>query len=320
MGDEQVRDIGEFGLIARLTRDLATSPAVSVGPGDDGAVFLINGSAVVSTDMLVEGTHFRLDWSSGHDVGRKAVAVNVADLEAMGAEPVTLVVAIAVRPDTEVQWVREFATGLNEEAHLAGVAVVGGDTVSGPVITVSVSATGQLSGRQPLMRSGAQAGEVVALKGRLGWASAGLAVLGRGFRSPRAVVEAQRVPAVPYGAGRQAALAGATSMIDISDGLVADLGHIATASQVVINLDTSHLDVPEPLQAVAAATGRDPLQFILAGGEDHALVGTFPATRVPDDWQVIGRVSEVDSAAGEGQVLVDGQPWDSSAGWDHFRR
>ena len=157
------------------------------------------------------------------------------------------------------------------------------------------------------------------MAGRVGWAAAGLTVLGRGFRSPRAVVEAYRVPQVPYGAGAAAARAGAHAMIDVSDGLLADLGHVASASGVVIEIGRAAFEVPEPLQAVAAATGTDPFQLILTGGDDHALAATFAsADVVPDGWLVIGSVR----ARGEEEapsVLVDGAPWEPAAGYDHFR-
>ncbi len=136
---------------------------------------------------------------------------------------------------------------------------------------------GETRGAQPVLRSGARPGDVVAYRGRLGWSAGGLAVLSRGFRSPRALVEAYQLPQVPYGAGAEARLAGATAMIDVSDGLVADLGHVAKASEVCIDLDTGRFDIPDPLHAVAAATGADPMRFILTGGEDHALVGHVPS-------------------------------------------
>ena len=314
---QTIGEVGEFELIDRLTRDLEHGAAVSVGPGDDAAVFLVNGSAVCSTDLLIEGVHFRTDWSGGADVGRKAVAVNVADLEAMGATPVSLVVALGAPADTPLTWVKEFMTGLREEAATAGISIVGGDTTSAAAITICVTVVGQTEGRSPVLRSGAGAGQVVATIGRLGWAASGLAVLRRGFRSPRAVVEAQRTPQVPYGQGRRAAEAGATAMCDVSDGLLADLGHIARASGVVIDIDTARLTIDEPLTVVAQATGVDPLTFVLTGGEDHALVACFDPGFVPDDWNVIGRV--IEAAGGrEAVVLVDGEPYDGVPGFRHF--
>ena len=163
-----------------------------------------------------------------------------------------------------------------------------------------------------MTRAGAQPGDVVALCGRIGWAAAGLDVLHRGFRSPGAVVNAHRVPEPPYAAGPQAAQAGATSMIDVSDGLLADLAHVAEASGVTIDVSTAALAIPPRLAEVASALGVDPLGWLLTGGDDHALVATFPGA-APEGWTVIGGVS-----AGDPVVLVDGAPHEGTAGWDHF--
>jgi thiamine-monophosphate kinase len=308
-------EVGEFGLIERITAGLDASGPVVLGVGDDCAVLRLAGDLAVSTDTMVEDVHFRRDWSSAHDVGRKAVASCVADAEAMGAAPVGLVVSLAAPAATPVEWVEDFAAGVREECANAGVQLVGGDTTSAAQIVVTATVLADLGGLPPLTRGGARGGQVLAMAGRLGWAAAGVAVLGRGFRSPRAVVVAHRVPEPPYGQGRVAAEAGASALIDVSDGLLADLGHIARASGVVLDVDTSALEVAEPQKAVAAAIGGgDPLVFQLTGGDDHALVGAFDPGRVPAGWRVIGRV-----LAGEPEVLVDGKPWDGpSAGWQHF--
>ncbi len=247
---------------------------------------------VTSVDVLVEGVHFRRDWSEAGDVGRKAIAVNVADIEAMGARATGVVVGFSAPDDLPVGWVLDFAAGLKAECAAAGVSLLGGDVTKARDITIAVTAVGVLDGRAPVLRSGARVGDVVAVHGRLGWAAAGLAVLSRGFRSPRAVVEAQRVPQVRYGAGAVAARAGATAMIDVSDGLLADLGHVAKASGVSIDLAQDALEVAEPLRVVAVATGNDPYVMILTGGEDHALAATFPPRpTVPEGWTVIGAVA-----------------------------
>src|SRR5215216_1099004 len=192
--------------------------------------------------------------------------------------------------DLPVGWVLDFADGLFHESQAAGVSLLGGDVTKARDITIAVTAIGSLEGREPVLRSGARPGNVVAIQGRLGWAAAGLAVLARGFRSPRVLVEAQRVPQVSYGAGAVAAQAGATSIIDISDGLLADLGHVAQASDVVIDLRQDAFEVAEPLQAVAAASGADPYTFLFTGGDDHALAATFPSgDSVPEGWLVVGR-------------------------------
>ena len=182
------------------------------------------------------------------------------------------------------------------------------------MLTISVTALGDLDGARPVLRSGARPGDVVAVTGRLGWAAAGLAVLGRGFRSPAAVVGAYRVPEPPLDAGPAAAQGGATAMIDVSDGLVADLGHVAAASNVAIEVATAALPVHPRLVEVAGALGRNHLEWVLTGGDDHALAAAFPPDApLPPGWQAIGIVRE-----GAG-VTVDGRPWDAAGGWDHFR-
>lgn len=313
-----VGDVGEFNLIRRITDGLSMPPAVSVGPGDDAACLLVDGSCVVSTDMFVEGVHFRRDWSTATDMGRKVVAASVADIEAMGASPLIIVVALGLPRNTTQAWADEFNNALLGECDRARVSLAGGDLSSAPQITVTVTAVGETGGLPAITRSGARPGQVVAVNGRLGWAAAGLAALGRGFRSPKAVVDAYRYPLVPYGAGRQAALAGATSMIDVSDGLLADLGHIAIASGVAIDLDSSYFTIADPVLAVGQALGVDPLAYALTGGEDHALAATFGMGDVPKQWRVIGRVAPVGTLP-PGSVLVDGRDWGGpSTGWRHF--
>ena len=310
-------EVGEFPLIAAITQGLSLAPDVGVGPGDDAAVLMIKDAVATSVDVLVEGIHFRRDWSEARDIGRKAVAVNVADIEAIGARATGLLVGFSAPSDLSLGWVLDFADGLGEEGRAAGVSLLGGDVTKARDITIAITALGTLDGRGPVLRSGARPGNVVAIRGRLGWAAAGLVVLGRGFRSPRVLVEAHRVPQVSYGAGAVAARAGATSMIDISDGLLADLGHVAQASDVLIELRQDAFDVAEPLQAVAAATGSDPYTLLFTGGDDHALAATFPAAAtVPEGWLVVGSVAAAHDHSG---VVVDGKVWEASAGFDHFR-
>jgi thiamine-monophosphate kinase len=311
-------EVGEFPLISAITEGLSLAPDVRVGPGDDAAVLAIGDAVAASVDVLVEGVHFRRDWSDAGDVGRKAVAVNIADMEAIGARATGLLVGFSAPADLPLGWVLDFAHGLVQESLAAGVSLLGGDVTRARDITIAVTAMGTLEGRDPVLRSGAQEGDLVAIHGRLGWAAAGLVVLGRGFRSPRVLVEAQRVPQISYGAGAVAAQAGATSMIDISDGLLADLGHVAQASRVLINLRRDAFEVAEPLQAVAAATGSDPYTFIFTGGDDHALAATFPSSdAVPAGWLVVGGVSAADDD--QAGVLVDGAVWESASGFDHFK-
>jgi thiamine-monophosphate kinase len=312
---ETVADVGEFGLIGRVTAGRRQPATTLIGPGDDAAlVTASDGRVVASTDVLTEGVHFRLDWSTPEHVGRKAIAVNMADIAAMGAMPTALLVGLACPRTTRADVAEGLAAGMWQEASSVGAGLVGGDVVTAQEIVISVTALGDLAGREPVTRGGAMPGDVVAVAGRLGWSAAGLAVLGRGFRSPVQVVGAYRVPEVPYAAGPQAAVAGATAMIDVSDGLLADLGHICESSNVAIDVRTDLVEVPRRLVDVATALGADPLHWVLTGGEDHALVATFPdPAAVPEGWHTIGSVARGSA------VTVDGGQYEGGSGWQHFR-
>ncbi|NDU76481.1 thiamine-phosphate kinase [Actinomadura sp. DSM 109109] len=301
-----IGELGEFGLIDRLTRRLPQGPAVRLGPGDDAAVIAApDGRVAATTDLLVEGRHFRLDWSGPYDIGRKAAAQNLADVVAMGAAPTALLVGFAAPPATAAAWAERLYDGLADECRAAGASVAGGDVVAAPHVTLAVTALGDLGGAAPLTRSGARPGDTVAVRGRLGFAAAGLALLEAGLDGPEELIAAHRRPEPPYAAGREARAHGATALLDVSDGLVQDLGHIAAASGVRIDVDSASVPVPEIL-------GPDGLGRALTGGEDHAFAGTFPAAAVlPPSWTRIGTVAE-----GAG-VRVDGHRPPAGA-WDHF--
>ncbi|MEQ6903498.1 thiamine-phosphate kinase [Nocardioides sp. YIM 152588] len=320
-GSATLADLGEFGLISRIdevVRALAPGDDVLVGPGDDAAVLRVRkGHVVVSTDVIVEGRHFRREWADAVDVGHRAAAQNLSDVNAMGGRAQWLTVGLAAPPDLPASWALDFTRGFAEEAASVGAGVVGGDITASDRIVVSVTVLGACS-VSPVLRTGARPGDRVALCGRQGWAAGGLAVLGRGFRSPRVLVDAYRRPEPPYDAGPVAAEAGASAMIDVSDGLVADAGHLARGSGVVLDLRTDAFDVPEPLVAVGAATGADPIQFVLGGGDDHCLLATFPPeVALPEGWREVGEVRAVDDAEGP-RVTVDGAGYEGPEGWTHF--
>ena len=206
-------------------------------------------------------------------------------------------------------------TGVREEADLAGVALVGGDMATAPQITISVSVVGETAGQAPVLRSGAKPGQVVAVRGRLGWAAAGLAALARGFRSPRAAVDSTR-PQVPYGRDDS----GAGRRVRHDRRLRRPAGRPAAhrgRQQRRGRLDSARFVIAEPVAAVATALGRDP-SASCDRREDHAMAATFDPGRVPADWDVVGRVVEVDPVAGP-QVLVDGHAWEGEQGWQYFR-
>lgn len=311
--DATLADVGEFGLISELVGLFPQGEQVLVGPGDDAAVLRVrSGHVVVSTDLIVEGRHFRREWATASDVGHRAAAQNLSDINAMGGRATSLTIGLAAPPDLPAAWALEFAQGFADECALVGASVVGGDLTRADQVVIAVTVLGACT-QAPVLRSGARPGDVLAIAGRQGWSAGGLAVLGRGFRSPRVLVEAYRRPEPPYDAGRVAAESGATAMIDVSDGLLADAGHLAADSGVAIDVHTAAFDIPEPLQAVGAATGADPITFILGGGEDHALLATYETVdAVPEGWAVIGTVAE-----GEG-VTVDGAAYEGPTGWTHF--
>jgi thiamine-monophosphate kinase len=234
----------------------------------------------------------------------------------MGAVPVALLVGFAGPGDLPLAWAQEMISGIADESARVGATVVGGDTSSSERIVLAVTALGDLGGRDPVTRAGARPGDVLAIAGVLGSSAAGLALLEAGQVRPISLIAAHRRPRPPYQAGPKAAGLGATSMIDVSDGLIADAGHIAEASGVLIDISTKALPASPELAAAASALGRaDWLDWVLAGGEDHALAATFPAeVALPPGWAVTGQVR-----AGQG-VLVNGEPFTGAAGWNHFGR
>ncbi|MEI3866939.1 thiamine-phosphate kinase [Microbacterium sp. CCNWLW134] len=315
--DPVVGDLTEGEVLTRILGRLAPSRAL-LGPGDDAAVLAAPGGRIVaSVDTLVHGPDFRLAWSSAEDLGWKAAAVNLADIAAMGARPTALLVALAMPDHTPVSFVEGIADGLRAgcDELAPGAAVEGGDLTVSDTLTIAVTALGVLDGTAPVTRRGARAGDVVAVCGELGKAARGLAILFDRFRvdgrpvavaslteADAALVGAQLRPRPPIAAGAVAASHGATAMMDVSDGLALDAGRLARASDVTLELQTDAIG-PEPGVA-------------LAGGEDHALLATFPAAVGPaPGFRVIGRVG----VAGDHPLLVDGKPYDGYGGWDPYR-
>ena len=284
-----------------------------------------DGRVVVTTDMLVEGVHFRREWSTAYQLGRKAAAQNLADVVAMGARPTAIVVALAAPPDLSLEWTDGLVDGLQDECALLAAGLAGGDVVRSPTLSISVTALGDLAGRDPVTRAGATPGQVVVVAGRLGFAAAGLDLLRAGQSEPAVLVDAHRCPAVPYEAGLRLAAAGATSMIDVSDGLVADLGHIAEASGVRIELASDDLPLPPELVEAGLQLGADPRSWVAGGGEDHAFAASMPDSAAlravamladldePVPFTQVGRVV----SGPPGVVFVDEAP-PGGGGYDHF--
>ncbi|QZQ54232.1 thiamine-phosphate kinase [Curtobacterium sp. TC1] len=313
-----VGELGELAVLDRITSRLPTGSPI-LGPGDDCAVVAApDGRFVVTTDMMVHGPDFRWAWSSPEDVGWKAAATNLSDVAAMGAAPSGLVIALAAPQEIPVAVLEGIADGfrLAVDALAPGCGVVGGDLSTSATFTVAVTAFGDLGGRAPVLRSGARAGDVVAVSGELGRAARGLARLFRDGVDPQGEpdraatvasgadadpdVDRQRRPVPPIADGPRAAGAGATAMLDLSDGLAIDAGRLARASRVTLSLEVD-------LDEVA-----------LHGGEDHGLLATFPAdAALPGGFRRIGVVRD----RGDADLLRAGAPvpttgWDPYADWD----
>jgi thiamine-monophosphate kinase len=330
-------DVGEGGLLRAIFPVLPRGDRTLLGPGDDTAVVgAPDGRVVATTDVMVQGRDFRHEWSTAQDVGAKAAAQNLADVAAMGAVPTALLVGLVAPPELSLAWAVGLSEGLAAACAGTGAGVVGGDLSSGPLIVVSVTALGDLAGRPPVLRSGARPGDVAALAGTLGRSAAGLALLQSGWPdagpsaqrggsgphadlagAAEALVNDHRRPRPPYEAGPEAARAGATAMLDVSDGLLRDAARIAEASGVVLDLSAAQLGgYVEPLRPVAQVLGVDPLEWVLSGGEDHGLLATFAPGAVPTSFSVVGVVREPVPEVG---VLLDGHRPGTALGWDHFR-
>ena len=268
--------INEAEVIALLKKIFATSdPRIEVGIGDDGAVVKTSARQVVTTDMAVEGVHFKKQWSSAFDIGRKVTAANLADLLSMGANPDYLVVAISLTGREELAWIAELAEGMAHEAKLGGASVIGGDLTKGESITIAMTALGSVE--KPILRSGAKVGDLIYLSSLTGWSAAGLYMLEKDLKpkssSQQKALAEFLAPSVDYDID----FANATSMCDISDALVVQAEQLGAASGVALNFDMALIErAPEfaELSEVATALGEDVFQFIFGGGEDHVLMAT----------------------------------------------
>lgn len=321
---ETISSLGENESLKRTIARLNVSEHALVGPGDDSAVIAApDGRFVVTTDTLVENHDFKLDWSTGYDLGWKAVASNIADVAAMGAVPIALVVALTAPGHTQISWLEAFADGLRDACNqlAPGCGVVGGDLAASDQVMVSVAAHGSLEGREPVLRSGAKVGDLVAVAGTLGRAAAGLALLQSQNTDAISAydnwVNIQRRPNPPIKAGVEAAIAGATSMLDLSDGLAKDATRIAKASEVTIQIDPLMLQGFEAvLEEAARAIDAKEADWVIGGGEDHSLLATFPSNvQIPRVFKVIGVVLP----QGAAPLMLGANPlpeqgWDSVTG------
>lgn len=295
-----------------------------VANGDDAAVIRPRGPVVVSTDMIVEGTHFRRDWSAPRDIGARAVAQAASDIAAMGAWTDHIVLAVCLPADLPVAEVAAIGEGAAAAAAQAGARIVGGDVTTGPALVLAPTAMGHLpeqaEGGRPVTLGGAQPGDVLALTGNPGRAAAGLELVAAGYLHGPAQ-DAFRVPRPPYELGPAAAAAGAHALTDVTDGLLRDAAAMARASGVVAALDTALVPADPVLEDAARRLGHPcvPQHWRLSGGEDHGLLAAFaPGTALPEGFRQVGVIQQVGDRQQPGDVLVDGRVA-QAYGWDSAR-
>ncbi len=326
----KLRDLGEFGFIDRLSRTVNPQAGVLLGIGDDAAVTEPHAGAVTltSTDMLVEGVHFDLSYSDPYSLGRKSLAVNLSDIAAMGGRPRFVLLALAIPPTLSVEFLDIFTAGFLALADEHGVALIGGDTCSSRAgLVISVTVLGEQEPALFVARGGARPGDLVCVTGTLGDAAVGLELLRRGEREGWCV-RRHLAPTPRLREGERLAVAGLpTAMIDVSDGLLADLGHILEQSGNGAVIELSRLPLSDNYRETVARLALDPFAPALAGGEDYELLFTLP----PDRWQEARQFMEqvgtgvdcigtIRPEPGIDIIGLDGLPWESrAAGFDHFR-
>jgi thiamine-monophosphate kinase len=326
--------MGEFELLAKLRERLPQDgPRVLLGSGDDAAVTVPGGATATSVDAIVEGVHFRRGESELRTVGRKALATALSDLAAMGAEAGEAYVVLGAPADLAEADFLALLDGLLELAGETGATLAGGDLTRAPALTLAVTVVGHApSPDQLVSRAGAQPGDLLVLTGEIGGAVAGRLLLDDPRLAgvvPESTAERLRArqldPTPRLRSGRALAAAGARAMIDLSDGLAADAGHMAETSGVALRIDAAALPIAKGVAEIAAAVGREPLELAASGGEDYELLAALPPDRLADASIRIGEAAETtltpigEVEAGEGtEVRLPGGKPLATAGYDHF--
>ena len=328
MKEKTVTDIGEFGCIRRILKDIIYRPeSVKLGAGDDGAVYVTppGYDQVISTDTMVEGIHFTKETMSFSDVGYRICAVNFSDMAAMGAEPVALVLSLALPKDLPLEDLENCYHGIRECCRKYSVNLLGGDmtaSLGGVILTGTV--VGIVPSDRAVKRSGAQVGDVVFVTETVGDSAAGLAaILHQCDTDFPGLTKRHRRPEAQIQLGKILREAGATSLNDISDGLSQELNEIAAASRVIINLDKDKIPLSEETIRLGKRLGTDPLNWAFTGGEDYELAGTMSRK----NWEKIKGsrpVTEIGIVCdkGAGQVFIKSKNETVlmiPKGYDHFR-
>lgn len=334
----KISDIGEFGLIERVRQIIAVERAdIVAGIGDDVAVLDVGRRELLlaTVDCQIDGVHFLSREATAAQIGRRALAINLSDIAAMGGSPEHALISLALPPDTEVEWVEELYRGFREEAQRSGTAIIGGNMARSPGgLQIHVTVLGRVLREHLLLRSGARVGDRVLVTGAIGESAAGLQLLlDPSLDMPPAdrerLLARYRTPAPRLRESDAIArLRAATAMIDISDGFSNDAGLICQQSGTGVRIVAARLPIPETVRRVALLRGQDAVEFALQGGEDFELLFTAPEAAVP---ALVAAVREatgtavtvvgdiVDAAHGRRLVLDDGSERQlEPRGWDHF--
>lgn len=323
----KIKDIGgEFALIDQLTRLTAVDHSdLIAGPGDDAAVIRTADTPapylLVTTDILVENTHFNCRWSAPAQIGIKAAECNISDIAAMGGIPTWMFISLVITGDTEVEWVREVYRGIESSCRRHHVIIAGGDTTMGPVNTINVALLGHAQENELCLRRHARSGDSLVVTGPLGGSAAGLALLQAGRKPSDFLLQKHLAPTCRLEASRKIAPL-ANAMIDISDGLGSEVHHICLQSNTGARIDAASIPLHEDVRAAADALGRDPLDFALSGGEDFELLFSISPDKMAElnrmdiGCHPVGRITDKK----EGLVLVqaDGSTTQLPGGYDHF--
>lgn len=320
-----VSDVGEAALIARIAERIPTAPAGEVWSGDDAAFVTTPTRLLITTDMLVEGVDFDLRYASGADVGFKAMAANASDIAGMCGRPLHGVCAVTLRGDLRLSWVEGLLDGLVEGAERWGIALVGGDVGGGRDISVAVTVTGEPVGREPVFRSGAEAGDALCVTGCLGGARAGLAVLRRNLSGGSLEALARLQLRGNARVAEAAALAEVrpSAMLDVSDGLAVDLGRLLDASNAGCEVEGGA--VP-PCPGIDELDGVDPRETAILGGEDFELLFSIREDRLAAAADAVGAVgtsvTRIGTVTRGPERVVDGTPLEEwrRRGWHHLTR
>jgi thiamine-monophosphate kinase len=327
----------EDQLVAAIRRVLSgDAPGVVISVGDDAAV--VEGGRhqqVLTTDMLVEGVHFELETTSAHDLGFKAIVVNVSDVAAMGGSPRYGLASVGVSDAIEAPWIMELYGGMLEAADEYAMSLVGGDTSRADRLIVSVTVVGEVATGRAVTRAGARPGDRLVVTGSLGTAAGGLRlaqeqpeevmeILGTDWA--RTLVQSLERPVARVGEGQALAQAGATAMMDLSDGLALDLSRLCRESAVGATVRAADIPAAAQLRELAGAQGVDPLELALHGGEDYELLATIPPEVFERVEAAIGErfgtaLTDIGEIT-EGSLVLEtadgGQAPLEPKGWDHF--